>query len=69
MHGRKTIQASKMRPGALTPVDDVIDLKDSNLNLKRLEPSIVVIVYLIKDLVNEPVKEPVKQPAKYCHGI
>ena len=55
-----------MRLDVLTPVDDIIDLEDGNLNFDSLQPYIIVIVYLIKDLVDEPVKEPVKQPAKLC---
>ena len=53
-----------MRLDVLTPVDDVIDLEDGNLNFDSLQPSIIVIVYLIKDLVDEPVKEPVEEPAE-----
>ena len=58
---------NKVRLSALTPVDDIIDLENGNLNFDRLQPSIIVIVYLIEDLVDEPVKEPVKEPAEQCH--
>ena len=63
-HGEKTTHGTKMRLDALTSVDDIIDLEDGNLNFYSLQPSIIVVVYLIKDLVDEPVKEPVEEPAE-----